>query len=84
MSRSKKQISAGLTTKSAAAEVTAVQDYLKRFGYLGEAPGGGTYETVDIYEDFQREAIRVIDASAVQMNASSTKPSSTVSSSRIP
>ena len=40
MSRSKKQISAGLTTKSAAAEVTAVQDYLKRFGYLGEAPGG--------------------------------------------
>ncbi|HEX6023118.1 MAG TPA: phosphomannomutase/phosphoglucomutase, partial [Solirubrobacter sp.] len=32
---------------------------------LGEAPGGGSCETVDIYEDFQREAIKVIDADAV-------------------
>ena len=40
MSRPKKKISAGLTTKSAAAEVTAVQEYLKRFGYLDEPPGG--------------------------------------------
>lgn len=39
MSRSKK-ISAGLTAKSKAADITAVQDYLKRFGYLDEAPGG--------------------------------------------
>ena len=37
MSRSTKQISAGLTTKSPVAEVTAVQDYLRRFGYL-DAP----------------------------------------------
>ena len=28
---------------------------------LGEAPGGGSYEEVDIYEDFQREALKVID-----------------------
>ena len=40
MARSKKKISAGLTTKSPVADVTAVQDYLKRFGYLGEAVGG--------------------------------------------
>lgn len=40
MSRSKKRISAGITTKSAATDVTAVQNYLTRFGYLGEAPGG--------------------------------------------
>ena len=37
MSRSTKQISAGLTTRSPVAEVTAVQDYLRRFGYL-DAP----------------------------------------------
>jgi len=36
MSRPKKNISAGLTAKSTAADVTAVQDYLKRFGYLGD------------------------------------------------
>ena len=35
MSRSTKQISAGLTTRSPVAEVTAVQEYLRRFGYLG-------------------------------------------------
>jgi hypothetical protein len=34
MSRPKKKISAHLTAKSAAADVTAVQDYLRRFGYL--------------------------------------------------
>ncbi len=33
---------------------------------LGEARGGGTYETVDIYTDFQKEAIKVIDASAIK------------------
>src|SRR3954467_14809661 len=32
---------------------------------LGEAPGGGTYETVDIYKDFQREALKVIDTDAI-------------------
>ena len=35
MSRSRKKITAGLTSKSSAADVNAVQDYLKRFGYLG-------------------------------------------------
>ena len=39
MAKAKKQISAGLTTKSSAAEVNAVQDYLKRFGYL-DGPRG--------------------------------------------
>ena len=29
---------------------------------LGEAPGGGSYEEVDIYAEFQREALKVIDA----------------------
>ena len=33
---------------------------------LGEAPGGGSYEEVDIYEDFQREALKVIDPSAIR------------------
>ena len=33
---------------------------------LGEAPGGGSYETVDIYADFQREALKVIDAGAIK------------------
>ena len=33
---------------------------------LGDAPGGGSFETVDIYADFHTEAIKVIDASAVK------------------
>ena len=33
---------------------------------LGEAPGGGSYEEVDIYEDFQREALKVIDPGAIK------------------
>src|SRR5687767_12803411 len=33
---------------------------------LGQAPGGGTYETVDIYKDFQRDAIKVIDPGAIR------------------
>ena len=33
---------------------------------LGEAPGGGSFEEVDIYEDFQRDALEVIDPSAIQ------------------
>ena len=36
MSRPKKKISSGLTAKSATADVTAVQAYLQRFGYLGD------------------------------------------------
>ncbi|HEX6683091.1 MAG TPA: matrixin family metalloprotease, partial [Candidatus Limnocylindrales bacterium] len=40
MARAKREIKAGLTTKSSAADVNAVQDYLKRFGYLGEAGEG--------------------------------------------
>ena len=46
MSRATKQIKAGLTTKSPAAEVTAVQDYLKRFGYL-DAPDPGAFGAPD-------------------------------------
>ena len=33
---------------------------------LGDAPGGGSYEEVDIYADFQREALKVIDPSAIR------------------
>jgi phosphomannomutase len=33
---------------------------------LGNAPGGGTSEEVDVYEDFQRAALGFIDASAVK------------------
>ena len=33
---------------------------------LGDAPGGGTHEEVDIYADFQREALKVIDPSAIR------------------
>jgi phosphomannomutase len=33
---------------------------------MGEAPGGGTIEDVDIYEEFQAAAIKVIDEDAMQ------------------
>jgi phosphomannomutase len=33
---------------------------------LGDAPGGGSYEEVDIYAEFQREALKVIDASVIR------------------
>ncbi len=33
---------------------------------LGEAPGGGTHETRDIYEDFQRAAMRFIDPAKIK------------------
>jgi phosphomannomutase len=33
---------------------------------LGEAPGGGSYEEVDIYEAFQKEALKVIDTSVIR------------------
>src|SRR3954447_12375492 len=33
---------------------------------LGDAPGGGTYETVDIYAAFQREALKAIDPQAIK------------------
>jgi phosphomannomutase len=33
---------------------------------LGDAPGGGSYEEVDVYEEFQREALKVIDPSVVR------------------
>ena len=33
---------------------------------LGEAPGGGTFEEVDIYEDFQRAALAFIDPQAIE------------------
>jgi phosphomannomutase len=33
---------------------------------LGDAPGGGSYEEVDIYAEFQREALKVIDPSLIR------------------
>ena len=33
---------------------------------LGAAPGGGSYEELDIYADFQREALKAIDATAIR------------------
>jgi hypothetical protein len=36
MARATKQIKAGLTTRSSTADITAVQDYLERFGYLAD------------------------------------------------
>jgi phosphomannomutase len=33
---------------------------------LGDAPGGGTFEELDIYEDFQRDALKFIDPGAVE------------------
>jgi hypothetical protein len=41
MAKAKKQIKPGLTAKSSTADVTAVQDYLKRFGYLEDAEVSG-------------------------------------------
>jgi phosphomannomutase len=35
-------------------------------GALGEAPGGGSYEEVDIYADFQETALKLIDPSAIR------------------
>ena len=42
MAQAKKKIKAGLTTKSSTGDVTAVQDYLKRFGYL-DAPDAADF-----------------------------------------
>src|SRR5687767_469286 len=33
---------------------------------LGEPPGGGTHEEVEVYEDFQRDAMKFIDPSRVK------------------
>jgi phosphomannomutase len=33
---------------------------------LGDAPGGGSFEEVDIYADFQRDALKVIDPAAIR------------------
>jgi phosphomannomutase len=33
---------------------------------LGDAPGGGSVQEVDIYEDFQQAALKFIDASAIK------------------
>jgi phosphomannomutase len=33
---------------------------------LGAAPGGGSFEEVDIYDDFQRVALQVIDTAAIR------------------
>jgi len=33
---------------------------------LGDAPGGGTHETRDIYDDFQRDAMKFIDPAKVK------------------
>ncbi len=33
---------------------------------LGDPPGGGSHEEIDIYEDFQRAALRFIDPEAVE------------------
>ena len=33
---------------------------------LGDAPGGGSFEEVEIYEDFQRDALKFIDPDAVK------------------
>jgi phosphomannomutase len=33
---------------------------------LGEQPGGGSFEEVDIYEDFQRDALKFIDPAVVK------------------
>ena len=33
---------------------------------LGDAPGGGSFEEVDIYDDFQRVALQVIDPSVIR------------------
>ena len=41
MAKASKQIKPGLTTKSSAADVNAVQDYLKRFGYLEDSEVSG-------------------------------------------
>jgi phosphomannomutase len=35
-------------------------------GDLGEAPGGGSYEEVDIYDDFHQAALAFIDPSAIR------------------
>jgi phosphomannomutase len=33
---------------------------------LGDAPGGGSSEEVDVYEDFQRDALKFIDPDAIE------------------
>ncbi|HEX5780353.1 MAG TPA: phosphomannomutase/phosphoglucomutase [Solirubrobacteraceae bacterium] len=43
-----------------------IDDVRRAIDELGEPAGGGSFEEVDIYEDFQREALKFIDPSAVE------------------
>ena len=46
---------------------TAIDDLQRTIeAGLGDAPGGGTHEELDIYEDFQRAALAFIDPQAVK------------------
>jgi phosphomannomutase len=44
----------------------SIEDVQSTIDGLGEPPGGGSYEEVDIYEDFQRAALAFIDREAVR------------------
>jgi phosphomannomutase len=44
----------------------SIEDVQSTIDDLGERPGGGSYEEVDIYEDFQRAALAFIDREAVR------------------
>jgi phosphomannomutase len=43
-----------------------IGDVQRTIDDLDEPPGGGSYEEVDIYEDFQRDALKFIDPEAVK------------------
>src|SRR4051794_14695959 len=58
-----KMVERGSVALSGDRGLTEVRRHVERG--LGDAPGGGTHEDVDIYADFQREALKVIDPSAI-------------------
>src|SRR5918992_5140803 len=43
-----------------------IDDVQRAVDDLGEPPGGGSFEEVDVYEDFQRDALKFIDPGAVK------------------
>lgn len=72
MARAKKKIKAGLTTTSSAADVTTVQDYLQRFGYLADSDASGFGEPefpLGDGDDPARIAGRVTGASKGKLDA---------------
>src|SRR5947209_12785553 len=59
-----KLVKRGAIALSGDAGIGDIRDKLS--GGLGDAPGGGSYEPADIYEEFQQAALKLIDPHAIK------------------